>query len=195
MEKPDYIEEKFRQSFSEFTVAPPGRVWDGLQKILHPKPVPERFWARISDLSWFSPPTVKRLVFISSATVVLFLFLVYFMTSNNHAIRGHAYDGESRLCGGTAILYRIQDSTVPLDSVNHYRTEMVDDNGFFQFPDVDPGRYLLHIFPQGHKGLDENLLPSSFDWHKYAEQTEIIIISTDDVNADVHLPPKENLLK
>ncbi len=192
MEKPDYIEEKFRQSFSDYSVNPPDRVWDELKITLHPQPAAEKFWTRLTDFTYFSPQMIKRLAFISGATVVLFLIIIYFLTSDNPTIRGHAYAGESRLCGGTAILFQVKDTMAPLDSVNHYRTESIDNNGFFQFPGVEPGRYLLQIAPPANIGFDEEFQPSWYDRHLYPEQAEIIIISSDDVDADVYLPKKDN---
>lgn len=187
MEKPDNIEEKFRKSFSDYTANPPGRIWEELRNDLHPVPRAERFWTRVVDFTKLSPGWVNTTAVIAMASLILILSIIYFIARDQHTIRGHAYAGESRLLGGTAILFKVEDKTMPLDSIDHLRTVKVDGNGYFQFPSVETGRYLLRISPPPGSDVTEKFQSSWFDQHANLNESDLIIISSDDVNADVHL--------
>ena len=195
MEKPDNIEEKFRKSFSDYKADPPDRVWEELKNDLHPAPRAEGFWIRIADFTKLSPRWVNTTVAIVMASFILFLSFLYFVTRDHHIIRGHAYGGESRLYGGTAILFKVEDKAVPLDSIDHYRTVTIDNNGYFQFPRVETGRYLIRILPNASSEAAEKFQPSWFDQHTNPHESDLIIISSDDVNADVHLTQNSGIRK
>ncbi|MEI7982941.1 MAG: hypothetical protein WCI71_14920 [Bacteroidota bacterium] len=190
MEKPDNIEEKFRESFSGFIASPPDRVWEELRNNLHPVTRAEGFWTRFIDFTKPSPVLVRTYTGIAMASVILFLAIVYFVVHDHHSIRGHAYAGETRLCGGSAILYKVEDKIKPLDSIDHYSTVDIDNNGYFLFQRVETGRYLLRISPPVSSETTEKFQPSWFDQHINPDESDMIVIASDDVNADVHLQQK-----
>jgi hypothetical protein len=195
MENSDNLAGKFKSSFSDFEQEPPARIWENLRNELHPGPEPETFWMRISGSSLFPQRLMRRYIALATASVLLFLAVVYFASDDQHAIRGHAYAGETRLCGGTAILFRITDKTEPWDSVNHYRSALIDENGYYTFSGVAWGNYLLRIMPEEHSEESKNFLPSWFDQHDRPDSSHVIAISTDDINADVHLMTKNPVMR
>ena len=187
MEDQDPIEQKFKSTFSDFKMAPPASVWENLQRELHPEPKTVNFWAQITRDPVFQERLLKRYLAIAGVAIFLFLAVVYFATSDRHTVRGQAHAGESRLCGGTAVLFRIEDKIKPWDSVKHYRSAMIDDNGNYKFSGVETGTYLLRIAPESSSEAAKKYLPSWFDEHESPDSSHVIIIHTDDVHADVHL--------
>ncbi|MCK9204673.1 MAG: carboxypeptidase-like regulatory domain-containing protein [Bacteroidales bacterium] len=195
MEKPDNIEEKFRKSFSDFSPVPPSQVWEKLQNDLHPEPKAEGFWDRFEAFIKPSPWLINTFTSLAAASIILILTILYFTTHDRHVIRGHAYTDESRLCGGTAILFSVEDKVLPFDTIDHYRTVTIDKNGYFQFPDVEPGHYLLRVAPPAHSEGNDNFLPSWYDQHIKPDSSHIIILDEEDFYTDVHLIEKSEKTK
>lgn len=195
MKNPDSIEQRFKSAFSDFEQEPPARVWENLRHELLPEPKPENLWARIARSSLFQERQMWRYIALAGAAIILFLAVVYIASNEHHAIRGHAYAGEARLCRGIAVLFRVGDKIQPWDSVNHYRSAMIDGNGYYNFSQVEPGTYLMRIAPEERSETAKLFLSSWFDQHENPDSSHVIIISSDDVNADVHLIAKSQVTK
>jgi len=191
MEENDLIGNKFKSAFSDFEKEPPARVWENLSRELHPEPKLESIWSRIAAFSLFPDRQIGFYLALGGAAVILFLTVVYIASTDHHAIRGHAYTGEVRLCRGTAVLFKVSDKAMPWDSATHYRSVMIDDNGHYQFPKVGTGKYLLRITPDGNSEAANQFLPSWYDQHETSDSCHLIIINDEDVNADVHLMQKD----
>jgi len=187
MEDQDPIEKKFRSTFSDFKKDPPASVWENLERELHPQPKTVNFWARMTGDPVFQERQLKRYLAVAGVAIFLFLAVVYFATSDRHTVRGQAYAGEARLCRGTAVLFRIEDKGKPWDSVTHYRSAMIDDNGNYKFSGIEPGIYLLRIAPESSSEIAKKYLPSWFDEHESPDSSHVIILNAEDIHADVHL--------
>lgn len=191
MEENDTIGNKFKSAFSDFEMEPSARVWENLSRELHPEPKAESFWNRLAAFSLFPDRKPGFYFAIGGVVVILFLTVVYIGSTDHHAILGHAYTGDIRLCRGTAVLFKVSDKTMPWDSATHYRSVMIDDDGHYQFPKVGDGKYLLRITPDGNSETAKKFLPSWFDQHENSDSCPLIIINSEDVNADVHLIAKD----
>jgi len=187
MDEKDFLENKFRSSFADYEKEPPEGVWENLSRELHPDPVPENIWTRIAVFQVFTERPLGFYLTLGAVVVILLLAIVYFGSTDHHAIRGHAYTGETRLCRGTAVLFKVTDKAMPLDSVSQYRSALIDNNGLYQFSRVENGKYLLRIVPDGNSEAARKFLPSWFDQHTNSDSCHLIIINQEDVNADVHL--------
>lgn len=187
MENPDDIEKKFKSVFSGYKQKPPAEVWENLHRELHPEPKPLAFWMRLTGSTIFPDRLGWRYVAWGGAFIIVFLAVVYFTAKDQHTITGHAYAGEARLSKGIAVLFRVDDRLKPWDSVNHYRSALIDDRGCYQFSGVEPGTYLLRIAPEESSELSKYFLPSWFDQHENPDSSHAIVISSDDFRADVHL--------
>lgn len=132
---------------------------------------------------------------MAGAAIIFFLAIVYFASNDHHSIRGHAYAGESRLCRGVAVLFRIADKLKPWDSVSHYRSAIIDDQGNYKFSRVKRGTYLLRISPEESSETAKMFMPSWFDQHESPDSSHVILLKADDVNADVHLLAKRRFAK
>ena len=187
MEEKDHLENKFKSSFIDFDIEPPDRVWENLSRELHPEPNSETIWSRIAAFSIFRERRLGFYLALGAAAIIIFLTIVYIGSTDYHAIRGHAYTGEVRLCRGTAVLFKVADQVMPWDSVSRYRSAMIDDNGHYQFSHVEAGKYLLRISPDGNSEAAVKFLPSWFDQHDNSDSCHLIIVNKEDVNADVHL--------
>jgi hypothetical protein len=190
MENQDSIEEKFKSTFSDFEKEPPAQVWESLQHELHPEPKSLNFWERFTGEALFQERQLRRFAAVAGVAIFLSLAVIYFASSDRHVVKGHAYAGEARLCRGIAVLFLVGDKLQPWDSVTHYRSSMVDENGNFKFPNVEPGTYLLRIAPEHNSEASKKFMPSWFDQHEHPDSSHVIHIVTDDVNADVHLMDK-----
>lgn len=190
MEEKDITANKFKSAFADFEVEPPERVWENIRMELHPEPKPENILTRIA--SFFLIPDRNPGFYFAAGGVVLLLFLagVYLFSSDQYAIHGHAYSGDVRLCRGNAVLFRVDDKVMPWDSAIHYRSAMIDDHGRYQFPKVEPGKYLLRISPDENSEVARKFMPSWFDQHENPDSCHLIIIENDDIDADVHLIAK-----
>jgi hypothetical protein len=195
MENPDSIEQKFKSSFSDFAQEPPAHVWDNLRSKLHPKPEPGSFWLRITGSSLFPERQMRRYIAFAAAAVILALAVVYFASSDQHEIYGHAYAGEARLCRGIAVLFSVGDKAMPWDTLKHCTSATIDDNGFYKFAGIEPGIYLLRISPEESSEISKEFLPSWFDQHYNPDSSHTIILTAEDVRADVHLMSKTEIGK
>jgi len=187
MENPDSIEQKFKSSFSEFEQAPSAHVWDNLRNKLHPEPEPGNLWLRKTGSYLLPDRQMRRFIAFAAAAVILALAVVYIASVDQHEIYGHAYAGEVRLCRGIAVLFRVGDKAMPWDTLKHCNSAIIDDNGFYKFSRVEPGIYLLRISPEERSENLKAFLPSWFDQHDNPDSSHTIIITAEDVRADVHL--------
>jgi hypothetical protein len=192
MEENQHIENKFRESFSGFEQDPPERVWDGLRRVLHPEPKHTGFWSRIIQ---GSPDTRVLSLWsgIAAAAIILFLLFMWFSYGNHRIIRGHAYAGEEKLLRGTAYLFKVEDKAKPFDSVRHYRSAIVDDEGSYKFVNIAPGNYLLRIVPEIKSPRYKKYQPSWFDQHESPDEAHLIQVKSEDLFVDVHLLPERNI--
>jgi len=194
MEENQHLENKFRESFNDFEQTPPESIWEGVRSVLHPEPRYIGFWARITQM-----PQNSRFLRISAgavaATIILFLLFLWLAYGNHRTIRGHAYAGEIRLCRGTAYLFKVEDIAKPFDSVKHYRSSVVDDNGSYKFINVIPGKYLLRIIPELNSTFYKIYEPSWFDQHDSLQAAHTIEVKSDDLEVDVHLVAEPNRIK
>jgi hypothetical protein len=186
MEENQHLENTLRESFDGFEQTPPERVWDGIRDMLHPEPAHTGFWARITQMPQNSR-FLKLSAGVMAVSVILFLFFMWFAYGNHRSIRGHAYAGEIKLCRGTAYLFKIEDKAKPYDSVKHYSSALVDDNGSYKFMNVAPGKYLLRIVPEESTSFYKNYQPSWFDQHESPEEAHLIEVKSEDQEVDVHL--------
>ena len=187
MEEKDTVSNKFKTTFADFEMEPPDRIWEDLRKELHPVQNPEE--DPKGGLFRFLFQYRKPGFYLALAGIMLLLFLtvVYMSSGDHYKINGHAYTGEMRLCGGTAVLFQVSDKTMPWDSASHYRSAIIDDNGHYLFPKVAPGKYLLRIAPDENSESAKKYLPSWFEQHSNPDSCRLIIVELEDVNADVHL--------
>lgn len=191
-EKSDYsdnLERKFRETFSDFSMAPPGKVWENIRRELHHERSAGGGISRMTGLSRSSSRRIQFVATLSAAAVVLVFIILYFTMETRQVVRGHVYAGETRLVRGTAILFRVEDKKPPYDSLKDYNKVLIDENGYFHFPDVEPGRYLLRVEPEMNSESALKFVPSWFDLHEESVELDLIVVSSEDVNADVHLTP------
>ncbi|MDD4602317.1 MAG: hypothetical protein PHF97_00720 [Bacteroidales bacterium] len=191
MEETDNLEKKFKQTFSDFSKEPPGDVWEKICREIRPENGSIGFWDRNAMALGVSSRLLRASSWFAAAAIILFLGIVYLVTVDHHTIRGHAYTGETYLCRGTAVLFKVEDKVRPFDSVKHYRSAIINENGFFEFPRIVPGKYLLRIAPDENSEAEKNFAPSWYDEHLYPEESHLIIVIADDLYADVHLIKKK----
>jgi len=190
MEESEKIDKKFRESFTGFDPAPPEEVWEGVRRVLHPRPRYDGFWSRIGDLPQSSPRIFQLSVMISSAAVVLFLIVLWFAYSDHHSIKGHAYAGEARLCRGTAYLFKVEDKVKPFDTIQHFSSANLDEHGSYVFLNIQPGKYLLRVIPEKNSPIAKKYESSWFDQHENLNDAHLIIVGSEDQDIDIHLVPK-----
>ena len=195
MDEEDFLEAKFRSSFAGFEKEPPGKVWENLSRELHPEPVPGNILTRIASFSVFSERRAGFYLTAVAVVITLLLVIIYFGSTDRHAIRGHAYTGETRLCKGTAVLFKVTDKAMPWDSVTQYRSSVIDNDGRYQFSKVENGQYLLRIVPEGNTEASVRFQPSWYDQHGNSDSCHLIILNKEDINADVHLMMKSENTK
>lgn len=192
MESQDELEKKFHDTFRNLSKEPPPEVWENIRRMLHPEPKPLSPWEKILFFPRNSPGIFRYSAIAAAASLLIFLAVVYFGTGGRHVVRGHAYAGDTRLCRGTAFLFIVKDKVAPFDSVEHYRSAVIDEQGFYSFPRITNGRYLLRISPAEGSEVTENYQASWFDQHESPDSAHLVIVGAGDVNADVHLLKKNN---
>ena len=195
MENQENTENNFRTAFSGYKPEPPDQVWENLKKELQPSPGAGNRWGSLPGSSPLKKKQWRLIIIAATTMVILSLVIVYFVTQGHQAICGHAYAGEARLCKGTAVLFIIADKRSTLDSVSHYRSAIIDENGFYQFNQVKPGKYLLRVAPVENSEYSKKFLPTWFDHYPEPGEPGIIIISNEDVKADVHLLIRSEIAK
>jgi len=188
MEENQYLENKFREAFKNFERTPSEDTWKGLRSVLHPEPRHIGFWAGIIQMPQNSR-FLRFTVGVAAIAIILFLIIFWIAYGDHRAIRGHAYAGESRLSRGTAYLFKVEDRSIPYDSVRHYSSAIVNDNGSYKFINVKPGKYLLRVVPESTAFSNKNYKPSWYDQHEYTGEAHLIELKSDDLEIDVHLVP------
>jgi len=187
MEEPDYIEKTFHDALQDLSGEPPQRVWERIHRDLHPDSTPLNIWEQVIAFPPHAPRLFRTGIAFIIVTVLLFLTFLYFGNGDRHAISGHAYAGEGRLCRGTAFLFKVNDKVAPIDSIEHFRSVMIDDRGYFRFPRIAPGKYLLRISPDAGSGQAGKYEPSWYDQDEKPDSAHLIVLGSTDFNADVHL--------
>jgi len=186
MRENQHLENKFMESFNDFERTPPESTWEYLRSVLHPEPGYIGFWTGIIQM----PQNSRFLRFsagIAAIVAILFLLFIWIAYGNHRTIRGHAYAGETRLIRGTAYLFKVEDKVKPYDSVKHYSSSVVNDNGSYKFINVTPGNYLLRIVPESNATFNKNYKPSWYDQHEGSEDAHLIELKSEDMEVDVHL--------
>lgn len=192
MEEQDNLEKKFSETFATFSRKPPEDVWNRIQREIQQEPVPSSVWDRAMLFPRNFPQVFRIVVGSVAASVILFLGILYYTSGHRCVVSGHVYAGESRLCKGTAYLFVVNDKMNPLDSIEHHRSAIVSENGFYRFSGIASGRYLLRIAPDAGSPMAGRYHPAWFDKHESPDSSHIIIVDQDDVDADVHLLEKIN---
>ncbi len=190
MEEKDPVGNKFRSAFAEFEQEPPAEAWERLRRELHPEPKTTGIWSTLMSFSFSADRRIGFYLSLGAFILILLLAVVYVASNDRYMIQGRAYTGDVRLCRGTAVLFSVSDKAVPWDSAAYYRSAIVDVNGHFQFPGIKPGKYLLRVAPEGNSETARKFSSSWYDQHVYSGSGHLIIISGNDVNADVHLVKK-----
>lgn len=190
MDEMDNIEKKFNEAFSGYAKEPPGMVWDRIHGELHPDLAPRSLWDQIVFFPKNAPRLFRFGIAIAAASVVIFFISLYFGSGGKHMLRGHAYAGEARLCRGTAYLFRVNDKSSPLDSIEHVRSARVNEHGAYYFSGVEPGKYLLRVSPDASSEMALKYHASWHEQHQESDSAHLLIIESGDVHADVHLVEK-----
>jgi len=187
MEIKDPLEDKFNAAFSGFEQEPPPGVWEKLRGQLHPELQRQSFWSRIPFIRFFRNRPPGFHIAIGGITLGLTLGLIYLNSGDHHAIRGHAYAGQVRLKQGSSVLFRLEDQTLPWDSVNPFRTERMDEKGHFRFSRLRPGRYVLLITPDRGSETAKRFIPTWYDRCERSDSCSVIELTDQDVTLDAIL--------
>ena len=190
MEEPDYIEEKFRESLAGYTAEPPPAVWDAIRRELHPESGRPEIGRNTGIWSKLTPRLINTFSAVAATVIILVLTLLYFLNHDLHRVHGHAYAGETRLCSGTAILFKVNDKVAPYDSVTPYQTVAVDSKGYYHFSDVDDGRYLLRISPAENSDQSIAYKITWFNQQGPSDTSHLINLENEDFYGDVFLLEK-----
>ncbi len=191
MKQQDDIEKKFSESFRNFSKEPPAHVWEGIRSRLHPEQKPLNFLDHLVQFPGSFPRTFRIGFATVAASLLILLAVLYFDDSERHIVSGHAYAGDARLCRGTAFLFRINDKTKPFDSLEHFRSAVVNDQGFFRFQDISEGKFLLRVSPDGESAMGQKYHASWHVQHSSPDSAHIVVVGPQDVCADVHLVEKK----
>ncbi len=187
MEEEDKIEKRFSEAFRDFKREPSGLVWEGLKRELHPESKPQNPWDRLWMFPRHFPGRFRLGIAAAAAVFAIFLGIIYFGTASHHVVSGHAYTGETRMCRGTAFLFKVDDKVMPRDSIVHYRSAMVDENGGYRFPGIGPGEYLLRVSPPDGSEIASKFQASWYDQHVSPDSAHLVIVGPEDVQADVQM--------
>jgi hypothetical protein len=190
MKENDQTEMRLRERFAGYESEPPERVWEEIRDKLHPEPGRSAFRAWWQDFPGEKPRQFRIIATSLAAVVVIFLTAVWFLFDDHYALRGHAYAGEVRLCRGTATLFRVGDLAPPYDTVEHYNTAPVDENGYFRFTGVDKGKYLIKVSPEINSPHAKSHHSSWFDQKTDQKDASLIVVADGDVSQDVYLVGK-----
>ena len=186
----DDIESKLRGTFDDFEQDPPEKVWEGIRKTIHADTQKEKFRSRLFDFSLSRPRLVRLYAVLAAASVIIFLLIVFFTSSNKLTIRGHAYAGEIPLCRGTAVLFKVADKVEPIDSLQQHGSVSLNEKGFYRFTKVNPGKYLIRVVPLWNSEQDKYYHSSWNDQHIVPELSHVIPVESEDLIVDVYLMPK-----
>jgi len=190
MQEKDSIEEYYRKAFSDFQPEPPLGTWERIRFALHP--VSEKKGGLSGFRSIVDHLIRSRQLYpvMASAAMVLLLMMIWFSYSHKHVISGHAYAGESRLCRGTAFLFKVYDKVKPYDTVKLIRAVPVDAKGFFQFSDIDHGNYLIRINPVAGSEEMRSFIPAFFNQDSAFTEANLVRVEKDDPTIDIRLIPR-----
>jgi hypothetical protein len=190
MQDRDPIEERYRNAFSGFEAPPPENAWEKIRKGIQPRVVKEGrmavFKSRLAGLAH----SRNLYPLLASAAMILLIIIIWASYSNKHSIRGHAYAGETRICRGTAFLFKVYDRTKPLDTVKLIQSVPVDNNGYYQFSGLVHGTYMIRINPLPGTEITRNFIPSFYDQDSAASEVNLIKIDGEDPTIDIHLVPR-----
>ena len=190
MQEKDSIEEYYRKAFSEFQPEPPQGTWERIRFVLHPESEKKSGLSGFRSILGHFVGSRYLYPVMASAAMVLLLMMIWFSYSNKHFIRGHAYAGESRLCRGTAFLFKVYDKVKPFDTVKLIQAVPVDTKGFFQFSDIDHGNYLIRINPVAGSEAMRSYIPAFFDQDSAFSEANLVRIEKDDPVIDIRLIPR-----
>lgn len=190
MQEKDTIEEHYRKAFSNFEPPPPEDSWSKIRARLHPEEEQRTGFFTLKRILGGLNHSRNLYPLLATAAMVLLLVMIWFSYSNKHFIRGHAYAGESRLCKGTAFLFRVYDKVKPFDTVTLIQSVPVDASGFYQFSGIDHGNYFLRINPAPGSEITRSFMPSFFDQDSASAEANLIRIEKEDPSVDIHLLPK-----
>ena len=190
MQEKDPIEEYYRKAFSGFEPPPPEQAWEKIRTGIHPQEARKGRMAGLkSRLAGFGhSPRLYPL--LAAAAMILLFIIIWFSYSNKHNISGHAYAGETRICMGTAYLFKVYDKIKPYDTVLLVQSVPVDDKGFYQFRGVDHGNYFIRVNPLPGTEVTRNFIPTFYDQDSASSEAHIIRIETEDPTVDIHLVPR-----
>jgi len=190
MQEKDPIEEYYRKAFTGFEPPPPDQTWEKIRTGIHPPDVKKGRMVILKGRIAGYSHSGRLYPLLATAAMVLLLFIMWFSYSHKHNIRGHAYAGETRICMGTAYLFKVYDKVKPYDTVLLVQSVPVDNKGFYQFHGVDQGNYFIRINPLPGTEVIRNYIPSFYDQDSVASEANIIRIETEDPTIDVHLVPR-----
>ncbi len=190
MQEQDPIEEHYRKAFSGFEPPPPEQAWDKIRAKLHPAKADKGRMSGLKNSLLTYSRSGRIYPLLAVAAMVLLFILIWYSYSNKHNIRGHAYAGETRMCMGTAYLFKVYDKAKPYDTVLLVQSAPVDDKGFYQFHGIAHGNYMIRINPQPGTEVTRNFIPSFYDQDSASSEANVIHIDSEDPTVDVHLLPK-----
>jgi len=190
MQETDPIEERYRNAFSGFETPPPEQAWEKIRKGIQPEAVKERRMAALKNRLAGFGNSGKLYPLLATAATVLLLIIIWASYSNKHSIRGHAYAGESRICRGTAFLFKVYDKVKPWDTVKLIQSVTVDANGFYQFSGLVHGNYMIRINPLSGTDITRNFMPSFYDQDSVTSEVNLIRIDGEDPTVDIRLVHK-----
>jgi len=188
MQEKDNIEEHYRKTFSGFEADAPEHSWEKIRSRLHPEET--KGHTGIRGLRTIFRNSPRLYPFLAMAATVLLLALIWFSYSDKHTISGHAYAGDSRMCRGTAFLFKVYDKAKPLDTVLMVQSVPIDEKGFYQFFHIDHGQYLIRVNPLPGSEITKNFLPSYYDQDSASAEANVIHIEKEDPTADIRLIPR-----
>jgi len=190
MQDNDPIEEYYRKAFTGFEPPPPVQSWEKIRAGIHPLEAKNtRSSGLWKNLAGFSHSR-NLYPLLAAAAMILLVIFIWFSYSHKHNISGHAYAGETRICRGTAYLFKVYDKVKPLDTVMLVRSAPVDLNGFYLFSGIDHGKYLIRVNPGPGTEVTRSFIPSFYDQDSATSEANIIMIESEDPTVDIHLIPK-----
>ena len=190
MQEKDSIEEHYRKAFSGFESDPPPDAWEKIRLGLHPES--ENKIGLSGFRKFLDGLSRSRQLYpvLASAAMLLLLVMIWFSYSHKHSIRGHAYAGESRLCKGTAYLFKVYDKAKPFDTVTLVQSVPIDIKGFYQFSGIDHGNYLVRVNPVPGTDAMRNYIPAFFDQDSASAEANLVRIEKEDPTIDIRLIPR-----
>jgi hypothetical protein len=186
MQDNDQTAQHFKEAFREYEVQAPQGSWENIRSSLHPEVSPGvRSRVKHTLNTFRSSPQFYP--WLGVAATLLLVILIWASYSERHRISGHAYAGDSRLTSGTAYLFRVYDREKPYDTVMLLQKARIDQQGYYSFPGIEDGKYLVRINPLPGSEISLGYLPSFFGQKSDSTEATLIMISREDPVADVYL--------